>query len=490
MNTLRTQVASPVPAIAAGARSRALPALNTVLRCAAVLLLAVGASNAADIRLPDYQRHSLPNGATVLLMEKRDVPLVALDITVRGGSVADAAGKEGSAALLAELLQKGAGSRDAAAFAEAVDAVGGRLGVSVGRHALSVQGEFLAKDAGLMIELAADLLRRPKLDAAEFDKVRTRAIQSLQAAKDSGPDGLIARYGYAWLFQGHAYARPSSGDEASLAAITRDDLLAFQRDQLGGDRAIITVVGDFDATAMRAQIEAAFGDWPKAAAALPTVAAAPKQVGRRVLLVDKPGATQTYFWFGNVGSGFDDPARSAQDLVQTVFGGRFTSMLNSELRVKSGLTYGARAAIDRHVQPGAAAIASFTRTDATKQALDLALSVLDTLHAKGLDAAMLESGRNYDLGQFPPQLETAPQLAAQLSTLALYGLGDEEINGYAQRLKALDLAAVNAATSVFARSTDLAIVLIGDAKAIRDVAATYGPVTEMALADPRFAPAK
>jgi predicted Zn-dependent peptidase len=163
-------------------------------------------------------------------------------------------------------------------------------------------------------------------------------------------------------------------------------------------------------------------------------------------------------------------------------------MLNTALRVESGLTYGARARIDRLARPGAAAISSFTRTDATGQALDLTLEIIDRLHAKGIDRAMLDSGRNYMLGQFPPQLETNGQLAAELTELALHGLSREQIEGLAARLAALDTDAVNAARGVFPTRDTLAIVLIGDAERIRATASTYGKVTEMALSDPRFAP--
>src|SRR5690606_2488819 len=199
------------------------------------LLLALPVAASSGIRLPEFQRETLDNGATLILMPRRDVPMVALSLRSRGGSLADPAGKEGTAALLAELLQKGAGERDAAAFAEAVAAVGGRLNVGAGRESLSISAEFLAKDSALMVALVADLLLRPRLDAGKFDKVRTRAIQSIKAAKDSGPDQLIGSYGNAWLFAAHPYARPSGGDETSLAAIALEDLKAFRTAQLGAD---------------------------------------------------------------------------------------------------------------------------------------------------------------------------------------------------------------------------------------------------------------
>ena len=459
-----------------------------MISCLLGLLLALPATANEGIRLPDFERSTLENGATLILMPRRDVPMVALSIEIRGGSLADAAGKEGTAELLAQLLQKGAGERDAASFAEAVDAVGGRLNVGAGRESVSIEAEFLAKDAALMVELVADLLLFPLLDADEFDKVRTRAVQSIQAAKDSGPDQLIGSYGNAWLFAGHPYARPSGGDETSLAAVELADLKAFREAQLGADRATIAVVGDFDPQAMTRLVADALSGWGKAAGNLPAVDTAARQQGRRVLLVDKPGATQTYYWMGNIGAAVDAPQRAAQELVQTVFGGRFTSMLNTALRVESGLTYGARARIDRLARPGAASVASFTRTDATAQALDLTLDIIDRLHADGIGQPMLESGRNYMLGQFPPQLETNAQLAGELTELDLYGLGREQVEGLAARLAALDLEAVNAAREVFPTRDNLAIVLIGDAAQIREVAAKYGQVTEMALSDPRFSP--
>ena len=455
---------------------------------AAMTLCLAMSAQASDIKLPEFSRHSLANGATVLLMPKHDVPLIALDITLRGGASQEPARLAGVSSILADLMQKGAGERDARDYAAAIDAVGGRIEVAAGRHALSLSAEFLAKDAELMLQLAADTLRRPKLDQAEFDKVRTRALQSLKAAKDSGPDRLIGNYGQAWLFADHPYGQPLDGSEGSVANISYADVTSLMNQQVGGDRAIIAVVGDFESKQMLAAVERHFADWQPAKGELRPIPPPPSAGSARVLLIDKPDATQTYFWLGNLGPSIDDPARDAQDLVRTVFGGRFTSMLNTELRVKSGLTYGARASLDRLRNTGVANIVSFTRTEATEQALDLALDTLGKLHNNGIDAATLESGRNYMLGQFAPQLETSMQLADQLGSLELYGQGREEIDQFAERLRAVDVAAANQASAVFAPADRLAIVLIGKAEAIREIAKKYGPVSEMPITAPHYRP--
>lgn len=455
---------------------------------AALAALAMSAASAAGIRLPDYQTVRLDNGATLLLAPRKEVPLIAATVLVRGGSLADPAGKEGTADLLADMLSKGAGSRDALAFAQAVDGAGGSLAFASSGEALVANAQFLAKDADLMLALLADALLRPRMDPAEFDKLRKRAIDGLAAAKDADPRRLIGQYADSWLFRGHPYGRPDSGDETSLAKITLEDLQAFRRQQMGGDRLIIAIAGDFDPTQVTAQVRQAFGTWGKATGALPQVPAKARESGRRVLLVDKPGATQTYFALTNVGSYHGDPQRAAQDLVQTAFGGRFTSMLNTELRVKSGLTYGARSQIDRPRQPGAVEISSFTKTETTQAAIDLAIATLDRLHREGLDAATLQSAKHYIAGQFPPSLETAPQLANAIAWLALYGDGREYIDDYLDQVAAATPAQVAAARAVFPASQDLVIVAIGDAAKIRDVMRRYGPLTEMKLSDPRFSP--
>jgi zinc protease len=462
---------------------------------AATLLFAFGAAAAfateapASVKLPPFERFELANGAQVAVMPKRDTPLVAMTLVLRGGALGDAPGREGTAALLASLMQKGAGARDAAQFAEAIEGAGGSLDIGAGTETLMLGASFLARDTSLMIELASDALLRPRLAPTEFEKERSLAIQSIAAAKDSDPRALIGDYGDAWLFRGQPYGRPVDGSEESLAAVTIDDVKRYYETQVGGDRLIIAVVGDVDVAEVRRRLEVAFGGVKRAAAAVPVATAMPREQGRRVLLVDKPGATQTYFWLGNVGASRTDPERTAQSVVNTVFGGRYTSMLNTELRVKSGLTYGARSAFDRLSQPGAFAITSFTATESTVPAIDLALATLDRLHRNGLDAATLASAKTYMLGQFPPTIETNGALARRLADLMLYGLGRDDVDQFASRVSAVDEKTVRQVIDQsFPAAKDLAIVMIGDASRIRDEVGKYGPLTEMKITDPRFAP--
>ncbi|QSQ20523.1 insulinase family protein [Pyxidicoccus parkwayensis] len=441
------------------------------------------------VTLPKPTTVTLKNGAKLLLVERRDLPLVSFSAYMRGGALAAPSGKEGLAALTGELLQKGAGSRDARQFAEAVDGVGGSIDVTPGLEALIINGQFMSRDANLMVELLADMLVRPRFAQDELEKTRERMVSEIAAAKDADLRALIGSYFQAFHFANHPYGVAVGGSEASLPGLTREDVLAYAKNNLGADRLILSVVGDFDSKALAAKLESALGGWAKAASPSPEVPATTVSRGRRVLLVDKPDATQTYFWIGNTGIARNDPDRAAVKLAETVFGGRFTSLLNTELRVKTGLTYGASGYFIRNSRPGPVVISSYTKTETTGRAIDLALDVLTRYRQSGMDDAMLASSKSYVLGQFPPTLETSAQVAGKLSELAFYGLDASDVDGFASAINATTREGVRTVIQrTLPSPDDLTLVLIGKASVIRDVARKYGPVTEMKISDKRFSP--
>ena len=453
-------------------------------------VLAADTTAAPGVKVPANQRFVLPNGLTIILLPKKDVPLIAFSGFVRGGTLMDPPDKIGVASLVAGLLERGAGKRSAYEFADAVEGAGGSFNASAGAEAISVSGQFLARDRALMIELLADALMRPHFDADEFTKFRDRDIEFIKSAKDSDPSQLLSLYGRAALFGAHPYGRPQGGSERTLAALTQADVVTYHAQNFGADRATLVFAGDLDAKWMKQALTAAFTGWEKARSTPIKLAPAPRVTGRRVLLVDSPGAVQTYFWLGNVGVDRHYSGRPALDLVNTLYGGRFTSILNTELRIKSGLSYGANSSFTRGSVPGEFSIRSFTQTVNTGKALDLALATLETLKHGSLQPEMIDSARAYVLGQYPLRLETAANWATALADLEFYGLDKSYIEGYGPALAKVDQAETAAVTAdAFPRPVDLVMVLIGDAAQIRETAAKYGAVSEIKLEQPDFSPA-
>jgi predicted Zn-dependent peptidase len=464
------------------------PVLITLAALATLGLLPWQPATADNaVRTPRFERVQLQNGATLLLMERHDVPLIAFNAIIRGGAATDPDHGSGAASLLAGLLEKGAGARDANTFAETVASVGGTIQTGASIESISVGGSFLARDQKLMVELLADVLQRPKLEAEQFESLRGRYIEFIRAAKDSDRSSLTPIYGAASLFGAHPYGRSVNGSEASLAALKHADVQRYYQEHVGADRVIIAVAGDFKTAQLKSLLSRAFSGWRKAGVPLPTIPRPPAVSGRRVLLVDAPDAVQSYFWAADIGVARKDPRRAALDIANTLFGGRFTSMLNTELRVRTGLSYGANSRFERLADAGSWHMGSFTRTEKTVEAIDLAFATLDKLHAGTLDETQLASGKSYVLGQFPLGLETASQWAYQLATLEFYGLDRSYIDGYAEALAGVSLDDTKRVIGeVIPTSEEVVLVVIGKADAIREGLRKYGPLTEVKLSDLEF----
>ena len=440
------------------------------------------------MRIPERERCRLDNGVQLILIPDHEVPLIAFEVVVRGGSRLDPVGREGLASLTAELLSQGAGARDAYEFAEAVEGVGGSLDAEAQREALLLHGQFLAQDCELLLELLCDALHAPHFDESEIEKVRQRRIEGIRAAKDSEPQSLLDSYGRARLFGTHPYGKPSSGSESTLAAITRADVLALYRGQFGADRLTLVFAGDFELSAMREAVARRFGSLPASPAPLPALLNPTRVSGRRVLLVDSPGSEQSYFWIANVGVARSYPLRAALDVTNTVFGGSFGSMLMQALRVRTGLTYSVHSSFRRGSVAGEFAIQSFTSTPNTARALDIALGTLTTLKREGPAAEAIASARNYVLGQYPLGFETGADWAGALADLDLYDLPESYIEQFASSLQQVSLAdSAEVVAGAFPDSDDVDIALIADAARVRHDVAQLGEVLEMPLAAPHFA---
>jgi len=448
---------------------------------------AATAANHVNVKVPANERVTLPNGLRLILVPRHDIPLVACNLLLRGGALLDAPGHDGTAALAADLLTHGAGSRDAFAFADAVEGAGGNLDAAAHAEFIQVQGQFLARDSRLMLELLGDAVLHPRFDADEFDKLRERRIEEIKAAKDSQPQALLGNYGRALLFGAHPYANAVSGSEASLARLTLADVKRYYAAQSGADHAILVIAGDFDPAQARRDVAAVFGSWQRAAAPLPALPAPARVHGRRLLLVDAPGSAQTYIWMANVGVPRHYELRPALNIANLALGGSFGSLLNCELRQKAGLTYDASSRFTRGLVAGEFAISTFTQTDKSAQALELALATLGEFKKSGLDGAATDSARNYLLGQYPLAFETPFDWAVALGDLEFYGLPESYIGHFGSDLVATDAASIHAVIdAAFPSPDDLDIVLIGDAARIRESLAKFGPVTTMPLAAPAF----
>ncbi|HEX8601757.1 MAG TPA: pitrilysin family protein [Pseudoduganella sp.] len=473
--------------VAAAAPVAAKPAAQSAVQ-SAVQSATQSATQSANFRLPRFETTKLPNGLTVMLMERHEVPLVAVRAVFRAGAVNDGA-QAGLANLTGDAILLGSEKHDKAAIDEAFDFRGAQLAGGSATEQTTVQANFARNDAAALLPLFAEIVQQPSFEGAELDKLKSRKVSGLKQAKES-PRQVAGTYFRSMLYGDAPYASPAGGTVGSLAALKRGDVQGFHERYFRPDNAAVIVVGDFDPAAMRQQIESLFGAW-KAQGPAPQRADYGKPLAGkpRVWLVNKPDAIETTFVIGGPGIARSDAGYVPLQVLNTVLGGRFTSWLNDELRVNSGLTYGANSAFTPLAQSGTFAMSSFTASAKTEAALDLALKTYQRLWSQGIDKATLDSAKAYVKGQFPPRFETSEQLAALLGDMYALDVDRAQIDNFMRDIDGLDPAKAKALVDQYFPRNNLQMVLVGKADDIRKVAGKYGEVTELDISADGFRPA-
>jgi zinc protease len=441
----------------------------------------------AQIKLPPHSREVLPNGVVLEVMQRKGVPLVDIGVAIKGGMESDPDDEPGLSSIVADLLRKGTATKTAQQFSEAIDGLGGTIRTRADHQASLLESEFLSKDLSSGLALVADAVARPSFDDAEVKKLVAQRIDDIKALKDD-PAEAIESYVYSFFFEkAHPYGRVVN--EMSLRRITRDQIREFHKREYVGRNIIVAVVGDIDPEHVKAEVKRTFGSLPAGEAyRWHAPIHLPESPHARLLLVNKPQATQTYFYIAQPGIHRTDPDRIPLQLVDIVFGGRFTSMLNEALRIKSGLTYGAQNIIERDRLQGMNAISTFTKTDTTANAIDLALQTLGALRDQGITADQLASAKAYMKGVYPRHvLESTSQLASLLLQLDVFGLDDSEITELFHRIDDVTLAKANEIARTHFQISGLVFVLLGDGEKIRPVTSKYAPERhEVSITSPGF----
>jgi zinc protease len=448
-----------------------------------LLLITSISLSAQGFKLPNYTTFKLSNGLTVFLMEQHDVPIISVSVVLPAGAIYDN-DKSGLASLTAVSLKHGTKNFPKTKLDEELDFLGANVDTYATKEYAGLSSNFASKDKVKVLNIIKELILNPVFDAAEFEKEKSRLLVSLAQQKES-PKSVIGPYFDVLLYGNHAYANVKNGNKSTVGKLTANDVKDFYKTNYKPNEAAITIVGDFKINDMKATITKLFSGWEKSSAKVENLASKPINLPteNRVLLVNKGDAKETTFYIGSPGVSRNNPDYVAIEVVNTLFGGRFTSMLNDELRVNSGLTYGAGSRFSNLKNGGSFYISTFTASKTTEPAIDKALEVLKNLHAKGIDEKALASAKNYVKGQFPPNYETTEQLAGLLSQMFWYNLDKSFIDNFEKNVDGLDLAKANEIIAKYFPKDKLQFVLIGKSEEIKKIAQKYGKVTEVEISD-------
>ena len=437
--------------------------------------------NAQPYKLPPYEKFKLKNGLTVYLMEQHEVPVINISVILPAGAIYDGE-KAGLASLTATALKHGTKNYPKEKLDEELDFHGASIGTSASKESAGLSARMASKDKNRIVTLLKEILLEPTFDASEFDKEKKRLLVGLEQQKES-PRSVIGSYFDKFIYGDHVYGNIVQGKISTVTPLTVEDVKKFYSENYLPDGAAISVAGDFNKAEMKALITTLFSAWKKGSkpqvnlASKPIVAPAKQQV----LLINKDDAKETTFYIGAPGISRNNPDFVSIDVVNTLFGGRFTSMLNDELRVNTGLTYGANSRFNALKNGGTFVISTFTAGKTTEPAIDKALEVLNKLHTNGIDEKSLASARNYVKGQFPPRYETAGQLAGLMTQMFWYNFDESFINNFEKNVDGLTLEKANQIIAKYFPKDKLQFVLVGKSADIKKIAEKYGKVTEVQI---------
>jgi zinc protease len=418
---------------------------------------------AHDVKFPSYALRTLANGLQVIAVSHHEQPVVSLRLIVRAGAAQDPDNRPGVAAMTATLLDQGTTTKSAEQIADAIDSIGGALGTGANPDMTSISAIVMKDSLSFGLDLVSDLAQHPAFSKDELDRQRQQTLSGMQVSYDD-PEFLANVVFDRLVFGFHPYGRPQAGTPDTVAALTRDDLVAFHRKWFGANNAILAIVGDVTADEAFAGAERAFGGWTKAASSMPAPTEPPGPT-RRVVVIDKPGAVQTEIRVGNIAIARRHDDFMALDLTSKILGGEGANRLHRVLRSERGLTYGASADFNALRETGDIVATTNTRSQTTGETLRLMVDEIWKLQRERVGDRELEGAQEYLTGSFPLTIETPSQIAMQILNAVFFGLNLNDLQTYRERVNAVSPDDVQRVARLYLHPDRLTVVLVGDASA-------------------------
>ncbi len=404
------------------------------------------------------QQVTSPGGITAWLVEEHSIPFAALEIRIRGGANLDEPGKRGATNLMVALLEEGSGEIDARTFQAQREALAASFGFGVYDDSFSVSAQFLTENRTEALALLRGALVEPRFDADAIERVRAQ-VQAIIESDALDPNSLSGAAFNAAAFGDHPYGSSLNGTAESVAALTRDDLLAAHRNVLTRDRIYVGAVGDITAAELGVILDDLLGALPAEGPLLPPMVGFGLAGG--VTVIDYPGP-QAVALFGHEGITRDDPDYFAAFLLNYILGdGGFESRLMQEVREKRGLTYG----IGTYLVPkdlSAMVLGSVASANETMaEAIEVIRAEWARLSTDGVTQAELDAAKTFTTGEYPLRFDGNAPIAEILVGMQMIGLPMDYVSNRNDYINAVTLDDVNRVAAELLKPDALHFVVVG-----------------------------
>lgn len=428
-----------------------------MIRALATLVFVALASLPA--RAIEIQEITSPGGIKAWLVEDHSIPFTALSLMFRGGASLDAPGKRGQMSLMTALLEEGAGEMDSVQYAEAVEGLGAQNRFDVGDDALTVNARMLTENRDQAAELLRQALAEPRFDPDAVERVRAQ-LQAVIRSEATSPNAIASKELARLAWGEHPYATSINGTRESVAALTRDDLVAAKDRILARDRVVVAAAGDITAEELGKLIDAVLGGLPEQGSApLPDRARLQLTGGVTVIDWDSP---QTVVSFAQPGLPMSDPDYFAAFVADHILGGGgFSSRLMDEIREKRGLTYGVSTGLANGVYGETWQGGMASANDKVAEAVGLIRQEWDRFAKGGVTEKELADAKTYLTGEYALRFDGNGKIAGILAGMQLIGLPADYVNIRNGKIEAVTAADVQRVGQRLLHSDQIRFVLVG-----------------------------
>jgi zinc protease len=413
---------------------------------------------------PAFAERRLANGMRVVIARSTAVPIASALLVFGGGTSADPAARPGVASMMAGLIDNGAAGMTAPELAARIESLGARIGGSANNDSSSA---FVTAPTATIEEagaLLAQIVREPAFAQAELERERRRSLDQLRVSMRD-PSFVAQRVAYRAVYGDAPYGAPPGGTPASLAALTRDDLVTYHRDWWRPDNATLVITGAMDAEAGFALADRLFGQWAAPAAPMPQLPANRAGTARapRVIVIDNPDSDQSAVSVVLRGIARSDSDYFPLVVANSALGGSSTARLFQEVRVRRALSYGAQSGLPSYRDEGLLVALAQTRNNAAPEVAQVMLAEIRRMAQEPLTDDVLQKRRLLLAGSFGRQIETTAGLGQFLSGLAVQGLPMSEYERYIPNLDAVTPQQVAASVAAEIDPALASIVIVGRA---------------------------
>jgi zinc protease len=418
------------------------------------------AGPAPKFTLPVPEQVKLPNGLTVLLVERHNLPFVSAILYTMSGSELNPLDRPGLSSFVSNMLTEGTASRSALKFAEDADQIGASVVAGAGYSSASVSLSSLAWNAGAAMDLLSDAVLHPAFDGKEIERIRNQRVTAVLQENDE-PFALAQRTASRVLYPASPYGFSAIGTEASNKAISKEELSRFWKKAYVPSNSVLAIAGDLSTAQAKELASRYFGSW-SGTAAEPVSLATPAAPARSVSIVDKPGAPQTFLLLAAIGAKRATPDYVPLEVMNTALGGLFSSRINMNLREEHGYTYGAQSFFNYRRAVGPFFAGGAIRTDATAPAAEELFKELTRIREAELSADELKKAKDSFAKSLVGLFESTGDTASTIGFQFVFGLPVDYYRDLPAQIDKVTAAEALRAAKQYVNPEATVVVAVGD----------------------------